>query len=109
MSFPRIKSHAAREFSAAVQRAAWARCNGQCEYERPDGERCSMLLTVCKFVLDHVDPWFFSRDSSLTNCQVICKDLRSPVDHFGFSSLARTTTGSSLRVRSLWISTILAE
>ena len=46
---------------------------------------------------------------NLSRSQVISKDLRRPVDHFGFSSFACTTTGSSLRVRSLWISTILAE
>ena len=49
-------------------------------------------------------------DECLSYRQIISKDLcRSPISHFGFSPFACTTTGSSLRVRSLWISTILAD
>src|ERR1700738_2408977 len=49
-------------------------------------------------------------DKGLSYGQIVSKDLcRSPVAHFFFSSFACTTTGSNLRVRSLWISTILAD
>ena len=49
-------------------------------------------------------------DEGLAYCQIISEDLcRGPVAHFGFSPFACSTTGSSLRVRSLWISTILAD
>jgi hypothetical protein len=61
-----------RHFSPAIKRAAFARCNGQCEFERPSGERCAMPLTPGNRIYDHADPWVHSRDSSLGNCQVIC-------------------------------------
>lgn len=72
MSFPRTDRRTARTFSPAVKRLAWARCNGQCEYERPNGNRCAMPLTPGNRIYDHADPWHFSRDSSPANCQVIC-------------------------------------
>lgn len=61
-----------RHFSPAIKRAAFARCAGQCEFERPSGERCAMPLTPGNRIYDHADPWVHSRDSSLGNCQVIC-------------------------------------
>lgn len=61
-----------RHFSKKTKRLAWHRCAGQCEFERPNGERCPMPVGPGNVIYDHVDPWHLSRNSSLENCQVIC-------------------------------------
>ncbi len=60
------------EFSNPTKRLAFARSGGFCEGKKPDGERCRVKLFVGKFAYDHIDPEWMCRDSSLTNCQVIC-------------------------------------
>jgi 5-methylcytosine-specific restriction enzyme A len=55
-----------RRFTIGVKRAAWRRCGGQC-----DG--CTAPLVDGGIVYDHVEPWELSRDSSVENCQVLCK------------------------------------
>lgn len=62
----------ARHFTRKIKRLAFARCAGICEYERPNGERCGMPVGPGNIIYDHIDPWHFSRDSSLANCQAIC-------------------------------------
>ena len=61
-----------RHFTAKIKRLAFARCNGICEYERPNGERCGMPVGPGNIIYDHIDPWHLSKDSSLANCQAIC-------------------------------------
>lgn len=62
----------ARQFSRKIKRYAWQRCGGLCEGALPDGSRCGAPLTSGHINYDHRDPWEFSRDSSLGNCQVLC-------------------------------------
>ncbi len=62
----------ARHFTRKTKRQAYARCAGICEYERPSGERCGMPVGPGNVIYDHIDPWVFSRDSSLANAQCIC-------------------------------------
>ena len=54
------------EFSPAVRRAAFKRCGGRCE-------ECSIKLTSGNIFYDHRIPWALSRDSSLSNAQVLCR------------------------------------
>jgi len=55
-----------RTFAPAVKRAAWKRCNGLCE-------KCTAPVAAGGFIYDHRIPWEISRDSSLSNCQILCK------------------------------------
>jgi hypothetical protein len=55
-----------RHFSAATKRLAWKRCAGHCE-------KCTTKLTTGNIIYDHVIPWEISHDSSLENCQCLCK------------------------------------
>ena len=59
-----------RHFSKEVQRQAYARANGSCE-------ACSAQLSAGNTQYDHRIPWATSRDSSLSNCQVLCKTCHS--------------------------------
>ena len=78
-----------REFSAATRRAAWERANGCCEglvrvdtgipdnltapYDYlPALERCNAPLFLGNFHYDHIDPDWFSKDSEINNCQLLC-------------------------------------
>jgi len=54
-----------RNFSAAVKRAAWQRCNGRCQ-------DCTAPVAAGGFIFDHIVPWELTRDSSIANCQVLC-------------------------------------
>jgi hypothetical protein len=65
-------SNVRREFSAKTKRLAWERCNEQCEYIRPDGTRCRAPLATGRFIYDHCDPDWYSKDNELENCSVIC-------------------------------------
>lgn len=57
-----------RTFPTKVKSAAYARCGGHCE-----SDRCGHSeLVTGHFRYDHRIPWEFSKDSSLTNCQVLC-------------------------------------
>jgi hypothetical protein len=60
-----------RNFSAKTKRLAWKRCAGHCE-------KCTCELTTGNVRYDHVIPWEISHDSSLGNCQVLC---RKSCDH----------------------------
>lgn len=53
------------EFDKKTRTLAFARCGGKCE-------KCEMKLKVGEGEYDHVIPYFISRDSSLSNCQVLC-------------------------------------
>jgi hypothetical protein len=55
----------ARQFNKEVERAAFSRCRGRCEI-------CTAKLAAGNINYDHIIPWALSRDSSLTNCQVLC-------------------------------------
>lgn len=63
------------EFSRKVMVAAFERASGKCEYQdlvAGDG-RCWKVLRPGDTHYDHVIPWAISRDSSLGNCQCLCK------------------------------------
>jgi hypothetical protein len=60
-----------RHFSSKTKRLAWKRCAGHCE-------KCTCELTTGNVRYDHVIPWEISHDSSLGNCQVLC---RKSCDH----------------------------
>lgn len=62
------------EFSISVRKAAWARCDGRCE-------GCGRILDGVRYVYDHTIPFRRSRDSSLTNCKVLCSDGPGSCDH----------------------------
>jgi 5-methylcytosine-specific restriction enzyme A len=62
---------ASRHFSSQAKRLAWKRCKGLCE-------KCTTKLTTGNIRYDHVIPWEISYDSSLENCQVICKTCDAP-------------------------------
>src|SRR5215472_34859 len=66
------------EFSTEVRRAAWRRCQGFCEgrtWSDVAGEmtRCCAPIDLGEFHYDHVVPYWMGRDSSLDNCQVLCR------------------------------------
>jgi hypothetical protein len=54
-----------RQFSKEIERAAFFRCNGRCA--------CGAKLTSGNIHYDHSVPWALSFDSSLGNCQPLCK------------------------------------
>lgn len=53
------------EFDKKTRIQAFQRCGGKCE-------RCEMRLKVGEGEYDHIIPFYLSRDSSLSNCQVLC-------------------------------------
>ena len=55
-----------RAFSTKTKRDAWKRCDGHCE-------KCTTKLSTGNIIYDHVIPWELSHDSSLDNCQCLCK------------------------------------
>lgn len=55
------------EFTAAVRRAAWARCDGKCE-------GCGKSIVGVKHVYDHDWPHRLGGPSTLANCKVLCAD-----------------------------------
>jgi hypothetical protein len=54
-----------RHFSNDVERTAFFRCGGRCP--------CGAKLTSGNIRYDHSVPWALSFDSSLGNCQPLCK------------------------------------
>ena len=55
-----------RTFSAETKRLAWKRCKRRCE-------GCTAPVTGAgDIVFDHIVPWALSRDSSLSNAQILC-------------------------------------
>lgn len=63
-----------RHFSKDIQRQAYARANGSCE-------ACSAQLSAGNTQYDHRIPWETGRDSSLSNCQCLCKTCHSFKTH----------------------------
>lgn len=59
-----------RRFSKDVMRQAYARANGCCE-------ACTASLSSGNTQYDHRIPWATSQDSSLSNCQCLCKICHS--------------------------------
>jgi 5-methylcytosine-specific restriction enzyme A len=55
-----------RQFSKKTKRLAWRRCGGHCE-------ECTARLAAGGFIYDHIIAWELTRDSSLDNCQVLCR------------------------------------
>ncbi len=60
-----------REFSRKTKRLAWERCGGQCEMIR-GGVRCTAPIDLGRFIYDHIDPTWYSKNNELENAQVIC-------------------------------------
>jgi 5-methylcytosine-specific restriction endonuclease McrA len=61
------------EFTAAVRRAAWARCGGKCE-------QCGKPLDPGKYRYDHTVPARRGGPSTIDNCKVLCRDGPSSCD-----------------------------
>lgn len=75
---------ARREFSKATQRAAWTRCEGQCEHREGTGIdewRCPKMLVAGDIFYDHIIPDGLGGDNSLGNCQVLCRAHHDPKTH----------------------------
>lgn len=53
------------EFDKKTRGLAFQRCAGLCE-------KCSAKLKVGEAEYDHIIPYYFTQDSSLSNCQVLC-------------------------------------
>ena len=66
-----MRTNVRREFSTKTKREAWERCNGMCEMNR-NGVRCGAPIDLGRFIYDHLDPDWYSKDNELENCQVIC-------------------------------------
>jgi 5-methylcytosine-specific restriction enzyme A len=56
----------ASEFSKKVRGLAFARCKGKCE-------KCGAVLKVSEGEYDHVIPLALTGESTLDNCQVLCR------------------------------------
>ncbi|MFC4319522.1 HNH endonuclease [Rhizobium alvei] len=54
------------EFSRKIRALSFAKCKGYCE-------ACRAKLKPCEAEYDHITPLALGGDSSLDNCQVICK------------------------------------
>ena len=53
------------EFSKKTRAEAFSRCCGKCE-------KCGAHLKVGEGEYDHIIPYAFTQDSTLSNCQVLC-------------------------------------
>lgn len=53
------------EFSKKVRAEAFLRCGGVCE-------KCGAKLKQGEAEFDHIVPYYFTQDSTLSNCQVLC-------------------------------------
>jgi len=65
-----------REFGRKVKEIAYAKARGHCQ-------ECTAMLVTGHFDYDHIVPWAISRDSSISNCEVLCDachDLKTPKD-----------------------------
>lgn len=60
------------EFSTKVRRSANERADGRCEWTQ-GGFRCEAILGPGNVHFDHRIPFAISRDSSLENCDALCK------------------------------------
>ena len=62
-----------QEFSKKTRVLAFQRAGGVCENVDVDGHRCTVKLAAGWFTFDHTIPFEISGDSSLENCQCLCK------------------------------------
>jgi len=53
------------EFSKKIRGQAFLRCGGNCE-------KCRAKLKQGEAEFDHIIPFYFTQDSTLENCQVLC-------------------------------------
>lgn len=61
-----------REFSRAIKRGAWDRCQDSEGVARC--ELCTAPLTVGKYRFDHTQPDAFAGEPTLENCKVLCSN-----------------------------------
>ena len=69
------------EFTGPTKKAAWARCEGQCEYREGTGIdewRCQTMLRPGDIFYDHIIPDGLGGDNTLDNCQVLCRAHHDP-------------------------------
>lgn len=60
------------EFTAKTREQAHERACGRCEWVEA-GLRCDAILAPGNVHYDHIIPWAISRDSTLANCQALCR------------------------------------
>ncbi len=59
-----------RYIPAAMKREVWARDNGQCTYQTPDGRRCSSRFAL---EIDHVQPLALGGLTTISNLRLLCR------------------------------------
>ena len=60
------------EFSTKTRQKAYERACGRCEWVE-NGTRCDAVLSPGNCEYDHSVPFAISRDSTLDNCQSLCR------------------------------------
>ena len=76
------------EFSAKTRDQAFARSGGRCEWCEA-GVRCDAVLSSGNVEFDHVLPLALGGESTLVNCEALCKTHHS----------IKTSTGDIPRIR----------
>ena len=82
------------EFSSIIRRLAWARANGRCEgwvkglFD--EDVRCSAPIDLGEFHYDHIIPYWMTRDSSLSNCQVLCRQCHKTKTEADIADIAKS-------------------
>jgi|SRR5579859_3555273 len=61
-----------QEFTTKVRTQSYERAGGRCEWV-DNGFRCATVLVPGDVHFDHIIPFAISVDSSLSNCQALCK------------------------------------
>lgn len=95
-----------REFSAATKRAAWERADGRCEgltfgdLNGFDGIRCGAPLDHGNFHYDHIDPDWYSKDSELENCQVLCRQCHLAKTNVDVKHIAKSKRIIDKRIKA---------
>lgn len=93
-----------REFSRATKRAAWERANGRCEgniaYQFVD-IRCGAPIDIGNFHYDHIDPEWYSKDSELSNCQVLCTACHKAKTARDMANIAKSKRIRDKRIKAL--------
>jgi len=77
------------EFGKAVLRAALSRAEGRCEGQLSDDSRCPCALQVGRYHFDHIVPTALTDDTSLGNCQVLCRACHAAKTAVDISMIAR--------------------
>lgn len=88
------------EFSAPVRRAAWERANGRCEGIFFGCVRCSAPIDLGGFHYDHIIPYWTCRDSTLENCQVLCRDCHKRKTVGDVKNIAKSKRIQDKRIRA---------